>query len=180
MHVVECQWKYHSNNDLVSTITTMSSAIKLTSLHKKENMILKSQLPNLDCRWIKILQNFLPTCDIQCPQDCMVLLHMTNPKYVSIIKLQTQLNTMHTQSKPSLIWRSPLLKVNPVTTDRHHGSITLSNTETAMTLQNKKDCCHTWFTLPWYSKWILSCLDILWSPQCLSKSSVWHCNHSWL
>jgi len=49
-----------------------------------------------------------------------------------------------------------------------------------MTLQNNKDCCHTWFTLPCYSKWILSCLDILGSLQCLSNSSMWHCNHSWL
>jgi len=110
----------------------------------------------------------------------MVLLHMINPKYLLIIKLQNQLHNMHTQNKPCLIWRSPLLKVNPVTTDRHYGSLTLSNIEAAMTLQNNKDCCHTWFTLPWYSKGILSCQDTLWSPQCLSNNSMWHCNHGWL
>jgi len=63
-------------------------------------------------------------------------------------KKKQQLHNMHTQNKPCMIWRSPLLKVNPVTTDRHCDSLTLSNIETAMALQNKKDCCHTWFTLP--------------------------------
>jgi len=45
--VVEYQWKYQSNNDIVSTLTTMSSAIKLTRLHRRRECDLTKPVTKL-------------------------------------------------------------------------------------------------------------------------------------